>query len=85
MRALSREKRAKEWKSKLKSSLRVLFLSRIFDFNSLFYRMDTGHRLVLAVLMIKKVAFQGACGDKCGKSAVDTVAVEIHPSTAPNL
>ena len=47
--------------------------------------MDTGHRRVLAILMINKAAFQGARGVKCGKSAVDTVAVEVCPSTASIL
>ena len=49
------------------------------------FRVDTGHRPVLAILTIKKAAFQGACGVKCGKSSVDTVAVEVCPNTAPNL
>ena len=47
--------------------------------------MDTGHRRVLAISMIKKAAFQGACGLKCEKFAADTVAVEVCPSTAPIL
>ena len=47
--------------------------------------MDTGHRRVLAISMIKKAAFQGACDVKCEMSAVDTVAVEVCPSTAPFL
>ena len=58
MRALSCEKGAKEWESNLKSSLRVLFLSRIFNFDGLFYRMDTAHRQVLAISMIKKPPFK---------------------------
>ena len=33
----------------------------------------------------EKAAFQGARGVKCGKSAADTVAVEVCPSTAPIL
>ena len=44
--------------------------------------MNTGHRRVLAISTIKKAAFQGACGVKCGKSAVDTVAVEVCTGTA---
>ena len=83
MRALLCEKCTKEWESNLKSSLQVLFLSRIFDFDALFYRMDTSHRWVLAILTIKKGAFQSACGVKCGNFAADTVAVEVCPSTAP--
>ena len=47
--------------------------------------MDTSHRQVLAISMIKNAAFQGARGVKCGKSAVDTVAVEVYPSTASIL
>ena len=41
--------------------------------------MDTGHSQVLAILMIKKAAFQGARGVNSGKSAADTVAVEVCP------
>ena len=58
MPALSREKDAKEWESNLKSSLRALFLSWIFEFDGLFYWMDTGHRQVLAISMIKKLPFK---------------------------
>ena len=47
--------------------------------------MDTGHRRVLAISTIKKATFQGARGVKCGKSAVDIVAVEVCPSTTPIL
>ena len=47
--------------------------------------MVTGHRRVLAISTIKKAAFQGARGVKCEKSAADTVAVEVCPSTAPIL
>ena len=47
--------------------------------------MDSGHRRVLAISTITKAAFQGAHDVKCGKSAVDTVAVEVCPSTAPIL
>ena len=47
--------------------------------------MDTGHRRVLPILTIKKTAFQGARGVKCGKSAAGTVAVEVCPSTVPIL
>ena len=45
--------------------------------------MDTVHRWVLAILTIKKAAFQGARGVKCGKSAADAVAVEVCPRTTP--
>ena len=48
-----------------------------------FFHVDTGHRRVLAISTIKKAAFQG--GVKCGKSAADTLAVEVYPSTAPIL
>ena len=58
MPALSREKDAKEWESNLKSSIRVLPLSRLFNFDSLFFRVDIGHRRVLAILMIKMLPFQ---------------------------
>ena len=37
MREFSHEKGAKEWESNLKSSLRVLSLSQISDFDSLFF------------------------------------------------
>ena len=49
--------------------------------------MDTGHRRVLAISTIKKAAFQGSHmhGVKSGKSAADTIAVEVRPSTAPIL
>ena len=33
----------------------------------------------------QKAAFKGARGVNCGKSAVDIVAVEVCPSTAPIL
>ena len=62
-----------------------MFLSQIFDFDGLFYRMDTTHRWVLAISTIKKDTCQGARGIKSGKSAADTVAVEVCPSTAPIL
>ena len=80
---MSREKGAKEWESNLKSALRVLSLSWIFDFDGLFFHVDTDHRRVIAIVMIKKAAFQGVV--KYGKSAADTVAVEVCPSTAPVL
>ena len=83
MRALSREKDAKERESNLKSSLRVLSLSRIFEFNGLFC-VDTGRSWVLAILTIKSAAFQEG-GVKCCKSAVDKVAVEVCPSSTPIL
>ena len=56
MRALSCEKGAKEWESNLKSTLQVLSLSRIFDFDGLFFCVDTGHRQVLAISAIKKLS-----------------------------
>ena len=60
MRALTCEKGAKEWESNLKSFLRVQFLSWVFDFDGLFYQMDTGHRRVFTISTIKKAAFKGA-------------------------
>ena len=63
----------------------VLYFQRLVFryYNINLFRMDTGHRRVLAISTINKPAFQGACGVKCGKSAVTTVAVEVCPSTAP--
>ena len=81
---MSCEKGAKEWESNLKSSLRVLSISQIQLWRFAFH-MDTGHRRVLAILTTKKAAFQGARGVNSGKSAADTVAVEVCPSTAPIL
>ena len=52
------KKGAKEWESNLKSSLRVLFLSRIFDFDGLVFRVDTGHGRMLAISTIKKPPFK---------------------------
>ena len=52
------EKGAKEWESNLKSSLRILFLSRIFDFDGLFYRMDTVQSRLLAISTITKPPFK---------------------------
>ena len=81
---MSLEKGAKEWESNLKSSLRVPSISQIRLWRFAF-RMDTGHRRVLAISTIKKATFQGARGVNRGKSAADTLAVEVCPSTAPIL
>ena len=78
------KKGAKEWESNLKSSLRVLSLSWIFDFDGCFlygYWSQVG----ISHFDDQKATFQGARGVKCGKSAEDTVAVEVCPSTAPIL
>ena len=84
MRVLSCEKCAKQWESNLKSFLRVLSLSWIFDFDGLFlyrYWSQAG----ISHFDDQKATFQGARGVKCGKSTADTVAVEVYPSTAPIL
>ena len=84
MRVLSHEKGAKEWESNLKSFLRVLSISRIFDFDGLFYWMilvTGGH----SHFNNQKSCLQGACDVECGKSAADIVEVEVFPSTASIL
>ena len=84
MQSLSRKKGAKQWESNLKSSIQVLSLSRIFNFVGLFFHVVTGYRQVLAISTIKTADFQ--VGLTCGKSAaLDTVAVEVYPSTTPIL
>ena len=47
--------------------------------------MDTDHRRGISHFDDQKAVFQGARSVKCGKSAADTVAVEVCPSTAPIL
>ena len=76
------KKGAKEWESNLISSLQVLSLSQILDFDNLFScghwsQADVGH------FDDQKAAFQSDV--ECGRSAVDTVAVGVCPGTAPIL
>ena len=48
--------------------------------------MDTGHRQVLAILMINKLFLKvNVVSNSYGKSAADTVAVEVCPNTVPIL
>ena len=79
------KKGAKEWKSNLKSFLRVLSLSWILDFDSLFFSYGYWLQVGISHFDNQKAAFQGARGVKCGKSVANTVAVEVYPSTAPIL
>ena len=75
------KKGAKEWESNLKSSLRVLSVLRIFHFEGLFLLCGHWSQADVDHFNIQKAAFQN--GVKCGRSAVDTVAVGVCLGTAP--